>query len=313
MNRQNKCRTLVASLALGLTAFAGLGLTGSAQAAPAASTGTIPTGPLSIEPQMGTDQTYPVRLITAQVCPSGATNYKVKISGAGFPDLANAIGNQVVRNLDPSADEGLVVPLWGTWRMVADTNEVKGDLDGLASLDMLCIDKFGKTVYAANIGKIQFTKHPGAPSTYAQVGGPKLSSGIPLTSQDRAALERNDGSFPPPPSGDVTIEQVPPPADSALVQGRPAKAGKPGDAGVTSLSGGAANAVPSGDGKSDVKADGSAPTGSAASLGNDAQLAATGKSGSGGGGISPVALVAIVLLLALAAGGALFYRASRES
>ncbi len=266
--------------------------------APAAATKDVPTGPLAIEPQNGDDQAGEVRLVTAQTCPKAATNYIVTVLGAGFGAGSNAVGNTDVTQLSATSDgKGLVVPLWGTWRMIADANEVRDPLDGTATLSMLCIDNFGSTVYAANIGRIKFTKHTNAPSDFEQVGGPQLNSGQPRTAEEVEAAARNDGSFPKPNQGEVKIATA-----SAPVA--PAAANYPDLAPAASSERTETAADPAAG--SDVRSDVPAQDGS-----DSSEINASPTSGESGGGLPIGAILAIVLLAAILGVGGVAYRATR--
>lgn len=271
------------------------------QVAPAQlATADVPRGPLSIEPQEGNTETGEVRLVTGQLCPEQTTNYLVRISGAGFTAGQNAVGNEAVSNLSQTYDgKGLVVPMWGTWQMVADADGVKDALNGVATLTMFCMDKFGKNIYAMNVGEIEFKAQGGkSPSTYRQVGGPKLASGQPRTPAEVEAAARNDGSFPPPNEGTVEISKA---AAPDIHKDVPFK-GSSSSSGGGDVQSAPADSTAIASGDSDVKSDAPAT-----------DLAASEGGGGGSGGLSTAAIATIVLLLALLGAGGVMYRATRSS
>lgn len=298
-----RVRWLLLVFVVGLTASL-LAPTGAIATAahPAAETSSVPTGPLALEPHQGDTETPNIRLVTAQLCPESATNYLVRIAGAGFAPGSNAIGNESVENLSrTTGDKGLAVPMWGTWQMVAEAYGIKEPLNGVAKLTMVCMSKFGHTVYAANIGEVKFSAQGAKkPSTYSQLNGPRLHSGQPVTADDIAAIARNDGSFPPPDEGAVEIVEAPAP----VLRGSPA-ATETG-AGNETLADTGAGAPVKSQGESDVPSDAAAP--------DDAQpdLSATSSSGGGRGGLSTAAMVSIALLLVLIGAGGLMFRATRS-
>lgn len=172
-------------------------------------------GALAVEPAQGKDDWGAIWFVSSAPCPAPSTHYKVRISGANFPDHSNAIGNQTLANLGPTADgKGLAIPLWGSWDTVARTNNAKVPLDGTARISLLCINHFGTEVYAEMTGEVRFAKVDGGPSTYEQVGGPTLKSGQPRTEADVVALAQAAATTTaPPPSGAAATPAGPSAAD----------------------------------------------------------------------------------------------------
>jgi hypothetical protein len=147
-------------------------------------------GALAVEPAQGKDDWGAIWLVSSAPCPEPSTHYKVRITGANFPQDSNAIGNQTLANLGPAAGgKGLAIPLWGSWDTVARANNAQVPLDGTAKISLLCINHFGTKVYAEMTGEVRFARVAGGPSTYEQVGGPTLVSGEARTPAQLAAKE----------------------------------------------------------------------------------------------------------------------------
>ena len=237
-------------------------------------------GQLAVEPATGTDQMGNIRLITSASCPGEATNFIVHAEGGGFPAQSNAVGSNELTGFSPTASgTGLVVPLHANWEVVAQTNGATEPLDGLVQLTLVCMDPDGHE-FGAMSGKVRFTRVPGAPSRFDQVGGPALSSGIPLTPAEALAYSYGVDVAPGAitGSGGITSQQ---PTGSAA-------------AGST---------------------DNTAPADplSAAGSGSDAAVLGAG-SGSAESGPADRTLLLVGLLVLLAGGGGLLlYRASRAS
>lgn len=188
--------------------LAGLVLAGALTPAGAASAADGEgTGIVALEPASGSTDGGKVMLLTSRPCAEGATNVLVRISGAGFPEGSNAVGNSELAILPSApASSGVVIPLFGSWDVVAQSNGATEALDGAARMTLVCTDALGSRIYEEMTGAVEFTRQDGAASRYEQVGGPALVSGV------LPALPPEDGydNPAPPASGGDRAPQLEP-------------------------------------------------------------------------------------------------------
>lgn len=176
-------RSVASALAVGTAALSLGVLVGTAQAEV--------VGQLAVEPLGGSDLMGNIRIISSADCPAPSTHFVIRAEGGGFPPNSNAVGHNEIAGFDPGASgKGLVVPLHATWDDVAKTNGAKKHLDGTVQLTLVCLDIEGQD-YGEMTGTVSFDRS-GSSSTFEQVGGPRLSSGIPLTPEDAARAERGE-------------------------------------------------------------------------------------------------------------------------
>ncbi|HVE25563.1 MAG TPA: hypothetical protein VNC22_09175 [Sporichthya sp.] len=278
-------RDLVRRAVAGVGALAGassfllLGTTSSAAADDAT---------LAIEPAQGTVDDGVLRLITNRACPPDARNFLVQISGGRFPENSNAIGNtELAGFFPPKAGEGLVIPMLGSWAVTADANGYHDDLDGTATMTLVCLSDDSERILSRVTGEVRFFRSGSGPVRYEQVGGAHLDSGLPY----KAADLPNNGTY-------VYRPDLPPGSPG----GPPAGSGNS----VVSSDGEATSGAAAGS----TDSDGTSGSNSGEHLG-DAELSASAR-GAKADSKTPL-LIGGGLLLAAAGGGYLVYgRARRE-
>jgi hypothetical protein len=279
-----------------------LALLGAAGVAPAEDGDPV----VALEPTTGTTDSGAVNVVTDRPCPAEATNVVVRIAGAGFPEDSNAVGNTEISVLPrPQTGDGLVIPLFGSWEVVAASNGSSQALEGDARMTLLCLGDLGTQIVSEMAGDVRFERADGAAAgRYSQIGGPEIVTGTIPTAEPAGTWE--DGAPPSEPGvqeqppydpGTQLPAEDPPAADGELSVEPPVEGD--GEAGADQVAQGAAAG---------------APTGSEPAAMSNASMSNTASETPVDGG-SRTALVvgAGVLALALAGGAAAYGRPRRPT